>query len=206
MGGDGVGVGGAKWGVGGGKMGCGGAGAAAPHPFWAGKAPWARIAPVATCSLLRMGAWGGPALNAAGGGSRSCISFPPFPPPSKARPHHPPHLMRMPGGRASSSLAFLMFLSASSEDLGAERGEMCLVPPPPAASSTHTLLPFPPPALNSRQEILHFFHRDVPGGVQRVLHAAVGRVDGAGREGGLVLLGGPWGATGRGWRCPAPKY
>lgn len=31
---------------------------------------------------------------------------------------HTPHLMRMPAGRTSSSLAFLMFLSTSSEDLG----------------------------------------------------------------------------------------
>ena len=56
----------------------------------------------------------------------------------------------------------------------------------------------------SRQEILHFLHSDVPGGVQRVLHAAVGRVDGTGREGGRVLLGGPWGShgDGRAWGQP----
>lgn len=34
---------------------------------------------------------------------------------------HTPHLMRIPVGRASSSLAFLRFLSASSEDLGQSR-------------------------------------------------------------------------------------
>lgn len=44
----------------------------------------------------------------------------PLPAPGGAAPHRP-HLMRIPVGRASSSLAFLRFLSASSEDLGQSR-------------------------------------------------------------------------------------
>lgn len=81
---------------------------------------------------------------------------------------------------------------------GAEQGERqpgAPSRPLGASSSSHGcwLHRFPP--LDSRQEILHFLHRDVPSGVQRVLHAAVGGVDGARREGGRVLLGGPWGAT-----------
>lgn len=54
---------------------------------------------------------------------------------------------------------------------GAEQGERRCHGPSAAFT------PFPP---HSRQEILHFLHGDVPGGVQRGLQAAVGGVDGAG--------------------------
>lgn len=81
---------------------------------------------------------------------------------------------------------------------GAERGERRPAAPP---RPWLTRLVTPRPPHHSRQKILHFLHGDFAGGVQRVLHAAVGRVDGAGREGGRVLLGGPWGATGMGGRA-----
>lgn len=91
-------------------------------------------------------------------------------------------------GRASSSLVFLRFCSASSEDLEQSRVRGT------ATTSSAALTPFPP---YSRQEILHFLHSDVPSGVQRVLQAAVGGVDGARREGSWVLLRGPWGVKGQ---------
>lgn len=116
-----------------------------------------------------------------------CTAPNPTPPQGPAAPHRP-HLMRIPVGRASSSLAFLRFCSASSEDLGQSRVRRhCHGPSAP-------LTPFPP---HSRQEILHFLHGDVPGDVQRVLHAAVGGVDGAGREGSRVLHRGPWRVMGQ---------
>lgn len=59
---------------------------------------------------------------AAGATSAPCHGGPPAPhppcPPWGPPAPHAPHLMRIPAGRASSSLAFLRFLSASSEDLG----------------------------------------------------------------------------------------
>lgn len=83
---------------------------------------------------------------------------------------------------------------------GAERGERQPGRPPwpfgaGGSCHRHWLHRSPP---YSRQEILHFLHGDVPRGVQRVLHAAVRGVNGARREGGRVLLGGPWGTTGMG--------
>lgn len=50
-------------------------------------------------------------------GSQLQIPLPPQGPPAP----HRPHLMRIPVGRASSSLAFLRFCSASSEDLEQSR-------------------------------------------------------------------------------------
>lgn len=50
-------------------------------------------------------------------GSQLQIPLPPQGPPAP----HRPHLMRIPVGRASSSLAFLRFCSASSEDLQQSR-------------------------------------------------------------------------------------